>query len=102
MTDKCWDGGEKEKSDVLPRKCQNQNDPYRDPNDWGEPYRNEWEMPKGKGKQNDPYRYTNTWEEPYRSEWEMPKGKGKGQGVKGDPMLKPTQQEEFSKRVRGQ
>ena len=101
MTDKCWDGGEKEKSDVLPRKCQNQNDPYRDPNDWGEPYRNEWEMPKGKGRKRPLSLYKHLGE-PYRSEWEMTKGKGKGQGAKGDPMLKPTQQEKFTKRVRGQ
>ena len=45
--------------------------------------------------QNDPYRYTNTWGETYRSECELPKGKGKGQGAKGDSMLRTDPSGEF-------
>ena len=83
---KYWEG----KKDVpyFSEDCNNQNDAYRETNAWGETSRNEWEMPRGKGKQNDPYRNTNDWGETSRNEWEMLKGKGKGQGMKGDQMLK--------------
>ena len=86
MTEKYLGG----KKDVLyfSEDCNNQNDPYRETNACGGTSRNEWEMPRGKGKQNDPYRNTNDWGETSRNEWEMLKGKGKGQGTKGDQMLK--------------
>ena len=41
MADKCREGEEKEKVMYYSEECQNQNDPYRDTN--------EWEVPKGKG-----------------------------------------------------
>merc|ERR1712112_441279 len=65
------------KKDVpyFSENCNNQNDPYRET--------------------NDPYRNMNEWEETSRNEWEMPKSKGKGQEMKGDQMFKTDPAEEI-------
>ena len=76
-TERCWEG--RKEIPYFSENCNNQNDPYRETNAWGETSRNEWEMPRGEGKQNDPYRNVSGWEETSRNEWEIPKGKGKGQ-----------------------